>query len=348
MFNTEIKTEIVKYLIEKKSEINIKDKNGYTALFLATLNKKINLDLIKILVENKAEINGTDKKKNNVLHNLFDFTDCSNTIHIIQYLLSNKAIINQVGPKKNTPLHIAAINPNFQLFLPFFIENNVHFDSLNKYNASPLHYLLKNDLSKNSLSIQSFLLHFNSSSTCSSLPYNPPCSTLLNIQDVDGNTALHYAFKNETLDHLLLEFLLEQKALLSVKNNQSLYPYQLLEKKDDYNLFATILSQPFLTFHSFPSFYNFSSTDSSSISNSLHSVSSNSLHSPLSNSLHSSRHHFFSCFEFRSKVFIFLISLKFCPKNFAIPKPIVFIIFQYYATTFRFSPLSISLPIELN
>lgn len=57
--------KMVKYLVEKGADVNAKNKNGETALMIASSDGK--LEIIKYLISKSADINATDKNGKNAL-----------------------------------------------------------------------------------------------------------------------------------------------------------------------------------------------------------------------------------------------------------------------------------------
>lgn len=60
---------------ENKSNINIKDKNGNTALFYAVNNS--NIKMVKLLLKNEANVNAKDKSGSTIL----DYAFFSSNVH---------------------------------------------------------------------------------------------------------------------------------------------------------------------------------------------------------------------------------------------------------------------------
>ena len=89
--------ELITYLIEKKSDLNLKSKQGYTLLHFACENTQVTLDIIKILVENKIDMNTKDYNSKIPLQ-----IACKNEEikpEIIKYLIEEKSNIQP--PKKS-------------------------------------------------------------------------------------------------------------------------------------------------------------------------------------------------------------------------------------------------------
>ena len=93
---------LVKQLLEKGSEVNVRDRKGKTPLWLAAENG--HEAMVKLLLENKAEINTRDD--NGVTPLLCAATNGRKAV--VKLLLDNKADINIQDNLEQTPLWLAA------------------------------------------------------------------------------------------------------------------------------------------------------------------------------------------------------------------------------------------------
>ena len=87
--NKNVSHKELKYLIEKKSEINHQDKDGHIALHKLCENEIVSLDLVKLMVESKSDLNHINNKNYNPL-----YLACENpNIHldVIKYLIEKKS-----------------------------------------------------------------------------------------------------------------------------------------------------------------------------------------------------------------------------------------------------------------
>ena len=82
--NENISFEIIEYLVENKSDINLKDTFDYTPLHLACKNKNISSEIIKCLVEKKSDLNSKDTYNKNPLQ--FASENENISVEIIEYL----------------------------------------------------------------------------------------------------------------------------------------------------------------------------------------------------------------------------------------------------------------------
>jgi ankyrin repeat protein len=105
-----INQQLVKMLIQAKSDVNIKDKRGNSPIMYACQNEKINLDIVKILIEAGADVMAKNKKKETAL--TLAISSCrfignkTQILLIIDYLLQLPQLKQNVAlmfNKKNHP-----------------------------------------------------------------------------------------------------------------------------------------------------------------------------------------------------------------------------------------------------
>ena len=104
--NREVDFDFIKFLIEKKSNIN--NKNQYdenTALHLAAKSKSTSLEMMKFLIEKKSDLNLKNNAGITALH-----LSCENEnadLPIIQLLVNNSADLNVTDIVDVAPLQYA-------------------------------------------------------------------------------------------------------------------------------------------------------------------------------------------------------------------------------------------------
>ena len=106
--------ETVKFLIDCKSDLNIKSRYCQdTPLFLACNNKAISLDFIKLLVESKSDLNFQQNNHKTPLHYACENVNVS--LDILKYMIQKKADINvRLKSLFKTPLDLASQNTNLK------------------------------------------------------------------------------------------------------------------------------------------------------------------------------------------------------------------------------------------
>ena len=59
--NDSVTTELINYLVEKKSDVNSNEGNVGLPLHYACRNEKVSVEIIKFLIENKSDTNSIDE-----------------------------------------------------------------------------------------------------------------------------------------------------------------------------------------------------------------------------------------------------------------------------------------------
>jgi len=181
--------EILKLFIEKNKEtislniFEIKDKDGNIALFYAI--KFNNIEIVKLILENSNNFLIKNYDGENALH----LAIINNNIEI--YKLIIKYINNQNIKTNNgeTSLHLAIIYKTYDI-LKFMIEHfkkDLNFNIREyRYQYSPLHYLVKNEVDLPLITIfEKVIKEFDG-----------------NQQDINGNIFLHYFFNNININFI--------------------------------------------------------------------------------------------------------------------------------------------------
>lgn len=94
--------EMIKYLLEKGADINVKNEDGSTALMTASMYG--NLEIIKYLIENGADINAKDNDGSTALI----YASKWGNLETVEYLVKNGADINIKDIENKTALDWAA------------------------------------------------------------------------------------------------------------------------------------------------------------------------------------------------------------------------------------------------
>src|SRR3569623_2070423 len=93
--------DLVRTLLEKCADPNIKDTNGNTALHFAALNNGDNYLLVELLLEYGADIDSQDKEGFTCLM----YAVVTNKIEIVRCLSQNGADINRKNKSSGNVLH---------------------------------------------------------------------------------------------------------------------------------------------------------------------------------------------------------------------------------------------------
>jgi len=185
---------ILKYLIVKKCELNIFDKNLESLLYNAVSNGE-NLNIIKYLITIcKLNVNHFNYENISMIFKTKSF-------EIIKLLLENGLDIIHRNNHGNTYLNYYVQKKNIDIkVLHLLISYKYNFNTLNNNYCTPLINYLKNN---NSIYILSLILKYQDS---------------INIQDLQGNTALLTVLK--TLPNLqIVQLLLKYNANVNILDN---------------------------------------------------------------------------------------------------------------------------------
>ncbi|WP_371253877.1 ankyrin repeat domain-containing protein [Orientia tsutsugamushi] len=176
-------------LLNNGANVNIQNKYGKTPLHSAILFNS-HIDMLRLLLNNGADVNLPDMHDTSPLHYIIKVSSCS--INRIQLLLDNGGNINLQDNNGETILHTSA-SYNRRDIVEFLLNNNADVNIKNKGDKTPVHLAAQ---SSNQCILQLLLDRY---------------PDMVNLQDNDGNTALHLVVKSylEILSggpHILLEF----------------------------------------------------------------------------------------------------------------------------------------------
>ena len=180
---------IIELLLPLTSEINHKNKNGYTALTFATRN--LSSDNVKLLLKNGADIDCIDNRNRNLITHLYEvyrsnsedrfesllgilkeenvvaqesFDKGNNLVHLAveknsDYLISKALAFGQDINLKNddglTPLHLAAMKSKDESLLKLLIEKGADVTILTDFEESVFDLARENELlEKNGVDIK--------------------------------------------------------------------------------------------------------------------------------------------------------------------------------------------------
>ena len=160
------------FLIDKGADVNLQDHHGYTALHHAVQSK--NFDAVSCLVHNGADINlFTSINKQTPL-----MLACqSHNMDAINFLLNKGAEVNLQDKDGKSALHFASSNIWY-----WFIQNLADVNMCDNHNCTPLMQASrKSDVKKVAMLIEN--------------------GAKVDLQDGNGNTALHHAVLNSNDSH---------------------------------------------------------------------------------------------------------------------------------------------------
>ncbi|XP_023315393.1 uncharacterized protein LOC106652425 [Trichogramma pretiosum] len=141
-FKTKIYNKsVINYLLDHNADINCTTKDGFTLLFEAIRERK--LSLIKYLLEHGANIHAKNNHGENLIHFAIKcISKDKKQISVVKLLLEFKINVNEKDLKNKTPLHYALKYANHNL-VKLLIENG-SFINCKTYNGeSPLTYAIR-------------------------------------------------------------------------------------------------------------------------------------------------------------------------------------------------------------
>ena len=173
-FNKNFKFEDLKFLLNKKAQLNVK-KSGPGTLHKYLENSNVQYDCFSYFLEKKCPVNSPDKNLNSVLH-LSTINEHMNH-KCYQLLFSIKKLkVNITNKEGNSALHLLCdkTNLNLDLFRLFF-KQKFDVNLKNNYGKSPLYKLCSN---KN---IQLDILKFMLENGCDPTPQNNTSNSCVSL-----------------------------------------------------------------------------------------------------------------------------------------------------------------------
>lgn len=196
-------------LLKYNASIDSKDSNGWTALHYASYYG--NGPIAKLLLENNANPNANAKYSTDLNSTSNYLTPLllavkNNSLETVQILLASGAFVDAEDSKEMTSLHWAALQGIYEIF-KILIEDGANCKKVSKNlleenypSYTILHWAAKgygNDTKIAEYSIQN--------------------GVDINLQQIDGFTALHFAAKHNKTK--LFQFLLENGAHMNITTN---------------------------------------------------------------------------------------------------------------------------------
>ena len=125
---------VVKLLLSKNPEVNVKNNAGETAIIIPA--KKGFLDIVQALVEHGADVN----TQQNVGYNALLFAALSGKLPVVKYLVEvGRANLQAKTKDCGSPLHNAALN-GYLSTVKYLVENGARVDAITTSGEIPLHF----------------------------------------------------------------------------------------------------------------------------------------------------------------------------------------------------------------
>ncbi|KAI4491033.1 hypothetical protein M0802_010536 [Mischocyttarus mexicanus] len=220
---------IIKYEV-----ISARDKNQWMPLHYAV--KEGNETIVKHLLDSGAIYNADASNKPILLftdnlniksilkltEELFEYIKLGNETKVAEYIKIQKEIINARQKDGNTPLHVAIYYNHFNI-AKLLLSNNADLSLINDTRDTVLHFatVKGNDvIAKNLLEKASKVFD------------------IINLETVNGMTALHLAAKHNSMK--LVKLFLSHGAIYNAKNSDDQMPIDLSTDEDIINFFIFI------------------------------------------------------------------------------------------------------------
>ena len=125
---------LIKELISNGAEVNIKDKNSYTAVHYAVCNNgKNGVKILKFLAKHGVELN----VKNNWGVTPVHMAVAYDNIKALKYLVKHGLDVNSKDDNNETPLHAAALRNDPEVF-QYLIKNGAELNAKDNGGDTPL------------------------------------------------------------------------------------------------------------------------------------------------------------------------------------------------------------------
>ena len=211
-----ISCEILSCLIEHGGDVNCSTyKNRHTPLMIAAQTGQ--MKLVTFLIEHGANLDRRDKDDQTALHYAVCGSDVS--CKILSYLIENGAEVNAFARRDNTPLMLACKYGHLNA-VSSLIEHGAKVNLQDAIGNTAVHYALScsngspevlSRLMRDRAAVNSACTRYNSTPLMIACQYGHMNAVTfliehganMDLQDQDGNTALHYAVNAGAVDTLL-------------------------------------------------------------------------------------------------------------------------------------------------
>ena len=242
---------LVRTLIEHKADITAKNKEGDMPVHIAAYNGR-GETIMALITEFGCDANIEDSDGWTLLH----YACKAGNVSLVQTLIEHKADITAKNKEGDMPVHIAVCNDIGEVILALITEFGCDTNIANSNGWTLLHYACK----AGNVSLVRTLIKHKADITVKNNRGDMPvhiaadydreevilalitefgCDT--NIADSNGWTLLHYACKEGNVN--LVRTLIEHKADITAKNNQSNMPVHIAVKYDREEVILALITE---------------------------------------------------------------------------------------------------------
>ena len=261
MFN---RIDIIEEILNSKSNISFKDKNGDTALhMIIKIFKKDNLNILNKIIDSNININYNNNLGYNALHVAVE----NKNIDIISLLLENNININALTYDNHlTPIFISSTN-NDVFICDLLLKNKAQINNQDIYGNTILNIAIMNkfkdliklyydiiDVNKINISGQiSINLFFDSNYNITSLDEyyfkEILIKSKINIQNNNGKTLWHYLTLNDIWDKYY-NILIQKKNKIFIQDNNFESSFTIIKTKfnNKLDLFLNLIAESYYNY----------------------------------------------------------------------------------------------------
>ncbi|MBF8246369.1 MAG: ankyrin repeat domain-containing protein, partial [Rickettsia sp.] len=217
--------ELAEFMLDHGAEINAQSSLGLTPLAMAALNNKLATG--ELLLKKHANVNLEDSNDQTPLH----AATWLNYAQFVNLLINYGANLNAKDKEGETALHYAIVK-NYVDIANILIANKADLNAQNQLQRAALHYTV----SYRTPIIMDTLIQANLQ--------DPELNLNLNIQDQNGDTALHMASSSGYLD-LTTKLLDTEGTDINFKNNkgETALHYTILQGDSRLNIISLLVKR---------------------------------------------------------------------------------------------------------
>ena len=216
----------VTWLIEHGADVNLQDEDGDTALHFACNSDHASLEILSCLIENGANINACTDFKITPL--MMAVQNCRK--YVVSFLIEHGANVDLQDEDGDTALHFACRSHASLEILSCLIENGASINACTNCKVTPLMMGVENCHKD----VVSYLIEHGAN---------------VDLQDEDGDTALHYVAYQESRVDKTETFLTLSTAGASClcKNSKGLTPLLVASGQGLTEVVESLIQQPEMT-----------------------------------------------------------------------------------------------------